>query len=134
MRRMRRGCRMVLDRNIHSTVLAIFVGWNRSERGRGFLPPDVVSAHILNFLADYSGVEGFHVCFATAFDLLETTSFHVQCEFHVAVDGFVDGFDSVGILNCELGVVWCLGVVVDDAVPNLSTLSKSSLALGSVVE
>jgi hypothetical protein len=47
---------------------------------------------------------------------------------------FVDGFDSVDILNCELGVVWCLGVVVDDTVPNLSTLSKSSLALGSVVE
>jgi hypothetical protein len=36
MRRMRRGCRMVLDRNIHSTVFAIFVRWNRSERGGVF--------------------------------------------------------------------------------------------------
>jgi hypothetical protein len=51
---------------------------------------DIIPAHILGFLTDYTGVEGFHVCLSARLYLLETTSVHVECKIHVVMHGFVD--------------------------------------------
>jgi hypothetical protein len=59
-------------------------------QGCGAIAFNVVSAHILGFLTDYSGVEGFHVRLSAPLYLLETTSVHVECKIHVVIDSFVD--------------------------------------------
>jgi hypothetical protein len=59
-------------------------------KGGGGIAFNVVSAHILGFLTDYLGAEGFYVCLSAPLYLLETTTVHVERKIHVVIDGFVD--------------------------------------------
>jgi hypothetical protein len=49
----------------------------------------------------------------------------VVCHFHEIVDCVVDGFDTVGVIDSELRVVWCLDLLVDDWGVSQKTITTS---------
>lgn len=80
---------------------------------------DIVSTHILSFRAE--GLCGNVVLtslsgFAAVFDVFETATVHVECKLHVVVDGVVDGFDAVRVVDGEFRVVGSLDGLVNDTV------------------
>lgn len=47
---------------------------------------------------------------------IQTTIVHIAGKLHVVVDGVIYRLDAVRVVICELGVVRCLDVLVNDAV------------------
>jgi hypothetical protein len=69
---------------------------------------DIASAEIGGFSADFLAFECVAVCFVADFDLVATTAWLVVCVFHLRIDGVIDGFDAVRVVDRELGIVGCL--------------------------
>jgi len=93
----REGRRHRRDADTICSITGISIVWTLNllldgmmVKGGGGIALNVVSAHILGFLTDYSGVEGFHVSLSAPFYLLKTTSVHVECKIHVVIDCFVN--------------------------------------------
>jgi hypothetical protein len=86
---------------------------------------DIVSAHILCFGAKSLGGKVVLTSlsgFAAVLDVLEASAAHVQCKFHVVVDGVVDGFDTVCVVDGELGVVGSLDSLIDDTISDTESV------------
>lgn len=86
---------------------------------------DIVSAHVLGLRAESLGSEvvltGFSG-FAAVLDVFETAAAHVQSELHVVVDGVIDGFNAVGVVDGEFRVMGCLDGLIDDAVSDTQSV------------
>ena len=61
--------------------------------------------------------------------MVETAVLHVAGECHVVVDCVVDGFDAVGVVLGEYGVVRGLDVFVYNAVDNAEGIEVEVFAL-----
>ena len=52
-------------------------------------------------------------------DLLEAPVLHVASKFHVVVDGVVDSFNSVSVVDSKFWIEWRLGRFIDNTVADL---------------
>ena len=59
------------------------------------------------------------ICISAEADLLEAPVFHVASKFHVVVNGVVDSFNSVSVVDSKFWIEWRLGRFVDDTVSDL---------------
>lgn len=87
-----------------------------------------VTEHVVRFLdvgaALISGLRAVELAnFGGAIDLTAsihlskaTNEWHVASELHVFIDGLVDELDTVAVVLGEFGVVWCLGIEVEESI------------------
>lgn len=75
---------------------------------------DIISAHTRGFGADGMVSKGCPVALSAVTDLVEATVRHEAGEFHVVVDGVIDGLDAICVVNGELWVKRRLCIFVDD--------------------
>lgn len=75
---------------------------------------DIVSAHTRGFGADGVVSKGCPVGLSAVIDLVEAAVRHEAGEFHVVVDGVVDGLDAICVVNGELWVKWSLDIFIDN--------------------
>ena len=61
-------------------------------------------------------IDGTAVGLCTVGKVIETTTGDKSCGLHEIVDGVIDGFDAVCVVDCELGIIWGLNGLVDDSI------------------